>query len=151
MIKQKMASERMDWDQALLSRAPLSKCNPSKEMLLRTRGLGISIWGGGSTEKHTTTTVRLSQQSRLSASWTSSREHRCGSLCAISSFLTMDTANWLLITSQRPSQPIIKNSSSSVSLTSRNSGSGVRGHIEPLEPFMCQSPIALATASWPLR
>uniref|UniRef100_A0A0A9GAS6 Uncharacterized protein n=1 Tax=Arundo donax TaxID=35708 RepID=A0A0A9GAS6_ARUDO len=133
--------------QTLLSRAPFSICNPSIEMLLRTRNLGTSICGGGSAEKHTTTTVRLSQQSRLSASWTSSREHLCGSLCSISSFLTIDTAHWLLITSQRPSQPIIKNSSSSVSLTSRNSGSGVRGHIEPFAPFMCQSPIALATDS----
>jgi len=151
IIQQKLRAKVYFRAQTLLSRAPFSVCSPSIDMLLRTRNLGISIWGGGSTEKHTTTAVRLSQQSRLRASWTSSREHRCGSLCAISSFLTMDTANWLLITSQRPSQPIIKNSSSSVSLTSRNSGSGVRGHIEPLEPFMCQSPIALATASWPLR
>lgn len=66
--------------QILLSMTPLRNCSPSADMLLRTRDLGISIRGGGLGEKHTTTTVRLSQVFLLRASRTSSREHRSGSL-----------------------------------------------------------------------
>lgn len=51
-------------------KTPLSRSNPSAEMLLLLCDLGISILGGGSGEKHTTTTVRLSQLLRCSASLT---------------------------------------------------------------------------------
>ncbi|RYR48822.1 hypothetical protein Ahy_A07g034890 isoform C [Arachis hypogaea] len=120
-------------------------------MLLLTREGGVSILGGGSCEKHTTITVKLSQELRLRASLTSSLEHLSGSLCIINSFLAIVTAHWLLITSHNPSQPIIKNSSSSVRLISCNSGSALRGHAEPLGPFMCQSPRARETDSCPFK
>lgn len=51
-------------------KTPLSRSNPSAEMLLLLCDLGISILGGGSLEKQTTTTVRLSQLLRCNASLT---------------------------------------------------------------------------------
>lgn len=134
-----------------VSRTPWRKFSPSKDILLRTRDLVISIWGGGSVEKHTTMTVKLSHVFLLKASCTSSLAHFWGSLCAMSPFLTIVTAHWLLMTSQRPSQPMIKNSSSSDSVVSCSSGSALNGLTEPLGPFMCQSPRALATESCPFR
>ena len=135
----------------LLFKTPLRRSSPSADMLLLLWDFGISIRGGGSGEKHTTTTVRLSQELRFSASLTSSFEHLSGSLCDMSSFLVIVTAHWLLITSHRPSQPSIRNSSSSVRIISCSSGSELRGQFEPLGPFMCQSPRARATDSCPLR
>lgn len=136
----------------LHSNAPFRRLSPSADMLLLTRaGATTSILGGGSGEKETTITVRLSQVFRFSASLTNSLEHLSGSLWIISSFLAIVTAPWLLITSQRPSHPIIRNSSSSLNTVSCNSGSALSGQDEPTGPFMCQSPIARATDNCPFR
>ncbi|KAF3781153.1 putative protein phosphatase 2C 27 [Nymphaea thermarum] len=81
-----------------------------------------------------TTTVKLSHVLRFRASLTSSLEHLSGSLCSLSSLLAIVTAYWLLITSQSPSQPITKNSSSCVRVVVRNSSSALRalsdGHMK---------------------
>ena len=134
-----------------LFKIPLTRSSPSADILLLLWFLGISIFGGGSGEKQITKTVRLSQVLRWRASVTRAFEHLSGSLCITSSFLTMVTAHWLLITSHRPSQASIRNSSSSVRLISSNSGSELKGLLEPLGPLTCQSPRARATDNWPLR
>ena len=128
-------------------KTPLRRSSPSADILLLFWDLGISILGGGSREKQTTTTVRLSQVLRWRASLTSALEHLLGSLCIMSSFLTIVTAHWLLITSHNPSHPIIKNSSSSDRRISSNSGLELKGLFETLEPFICQSPRARARDS----
>lgn len=135
----------------LLSNTPFRRLDLSVDALCLTRVWGVSIWGGGSGEKETTITVKLSQVLRLRASLTSSLEHLSGSLCSINSFLAIVTAHWLLMTSHRPSQPMIRNSSSSDNISSCNSGSALKGQAEPFGPFICQSPNARATDSWPFK
>lgn len=132
----------------------LSTFRPSSEMLLRTGGgRGRERLGGGFDWKHTITMERLSVLCLRSASSTSSLQQAIGSLCSWSFRRAMSTAFWLRKTSQIPSQPMIRNSSSSVSFTLFSSGSAIRGPLPfaSFNPSMCQSPIALVTFRCPFR
>lgn len=104
-----------------------------------------------SSEKQTIITVRLSNVLWLSASLTSSLAHCSGLSCLLSPLRTIVTARWLVRTSQIPSQPMIKNSSSSVRMACLNSGSAIRGEGEPRGNFKSQSPRARVTERAPLR
>nr|ACR34855.1 unknown [Zea mays] len=101
--------------------------------------------------KQTTITVRLSKVSSLFASMASSWALRPGSSCLRRPLRTVLTACWLLITSHIPSQPMMRNSSSSVRVVQWISGSAIRGDGEPWGSFMSQSPKARVTESTPLR
>jgi hypothetical protein len=131
-------------------------------MLLITRLLlCVRKSGGGSRWKQIKTTVTLSVASRLIDSSTNSLQQSFTSLCSCNLRRMKSTAFWLEKTSQIPSLPIIKNSSSFVRVINLSSGSALRGPgLAPSEqsdwywffmPSRCQSPRARVTANCPLR
>lgn len=101
--------------------------------------------------KHIMITVRLSKVLSLRASMTSSLAHCSGLSCRRRPLRTMLTACWLDMTSQIPSHPMIRNSSSSVSNCCLNSGSAMSGEGVPGGSFKSQSPRARLTERTPFR
>ncbi|WVY92400.1 hypothetical protein V8G54_031488 [Vigna mungo] len=88
----------------------------------REQNLNLRLWGRQDStiwtgDKQITIAVRLSEECRRKASLTSSLAHCSGSSCLLNPRRTRLTASWLDSTSQIPSQPMIKNSSSSVNVT----------------------------------
>lgn len=131
----------------------LKLCRPSADMLLLGLDLFTTNGARGSLWKATNTTVTLSLAPRLIASTPNSRQHLFVSLCSWSLLLTKSTAIWFVNTSQRPSLPMIKNSSSFVKVTSFSSGSALKGPPPSTDfiPSMCQSPSARVTPNSPFK